>query len=165
MALHSINVSWLIITMERKGKSLAQGQAEFKFRTCVPVPSPGAAPKLFNDADGTGRPLLLPSSPPQTSPSRKPSPGKEGQLWPTSDSSFSYEFYRFHILRLPKWSTTIARGPTSIEAICFVFQLLIVVLRKLLNHCVSVLRIILVPTFKSCWLIGMYKELRILPGK
>lgn len=71
----------LIITMERKGKRLAQGQAGFKFRTSVPVPSPGAAPMLFNDSDGTcGKPLLLSSSPPQTSPSRKPPPGKEGQL-------------------------------------------------------------------------------------
>lgn len=55
MTLHSIKKRFprLIITIERKGKRLAQGQAGFKFRTCVPVPSPGAAPMLFNDSDGT----------------------------------------------------------------------------------------------------------------
>lgn len=63
--------------MERKGKRLAQGQAGFKFRTCVPVPSPGAAPMLFNDSDGTVAdhssfpPLPLKLLPPENHPQGK----------------------------------------------------------------------------------------------
>lgn len=109
-------------------------------RVEIQVLGPSACPKSgshVNDLDGTCGRLILRFFTPQTSPSRKPSWGKAGPLR-ADKQTLSTELLSFHILQLPEWATNIASGLTSTEANCFVFRLLMVILRKLLNHlCLS----------------------------